>query len=536
MTIFFECYIAANLVNVELCIRYEISPVGFFESQIGSKFFSFQHAIAGYIEIMYRAAYAAKRHPRERSDDAEQFDYQGYLSEPLQRYRTDANKLFSALAKHMRTHAQMAAYLQSKKSEQPIIICMDEARALFKEPRQEGAGCEYRFLAFRRALRHQSKLSENEDQKRFFALLLDTSSKISDFTAPRVRDVSLKKENAEGKDLFPPIYQVDSMDILAKNMAHGWKELKEAIRTNKPGLPYLYTLGRPLWAATLRAVRKQDRDTSAKSSIRAFATSKVMAASEGNRRDLIETQHLALFSYRINFQVVPVYDIAEELTSSYMRYIYGVDDTRVFVQTYQPSQPILALTSQRQMNQLLSIRADVVKAFYTNIIKGTIHLGDLGEIVAALILLFAFDKVQQSTSPQPIKLSKFLFTLFSDDIANAIRERAMDRDGLRTIWEEGTIFFNHFIRLDIDPDEYALKMAFYRGCAISPPAGYKGCDIILPVFLPSKDSMTYILVQVKNRARDRNITRNLGNVAKDLLKTGSQELHQETTPSKKAKG
>lgn len=78
-------------------------------------------------------------------------------------------------------------------------------------------------------------------------------------------------------------------------------------------------------------------------------------------------------------------------------------------------------------------------------------------------------------------------------------------------------------------------MAFYRGCAIFPPAGYKGCGIILPVFLPSKDSMTYILIQVKDRARDRNITRSLGNVAKDLLKTASQELHPETTHSKKAK-
>lgn len=62
-TIFFECFIAANLVNVELCIKHGISAIGFFESQVGFKFFSFQNAIARYIKNMYEKAYAAKRHP-----------------------------------------------------------------------------------------------------------------------------------------------------------------------------------------------------------------------------------------------------------------------------------------------------------------------------------------------------------------------------------------------------------------------------------------------------------------------------------------
>lgn len=423
----------------------------------------------------------------------------------------------------------MAAFLQPTTIPQhPIIICVDEARSLFREP-QQGNGCECQFLALRRALRRQSTLSKDEDQKRFFALLLDTSSKITDFTAPRLRDPSLNKKNVEGKDLFQPVYQVDSIDILSESTDSGWKELNEAIRTNKSHLTYLYTLGRPLWTARFRAIEKQKRDNSADWYIRAFATSKVMTVPEANTKDLLEIQRLALFSYRINFNVVPVYDIAEELTSNYMRYIYGVDESRVFVQTHQPSEPILALTSQEQMTESSSTRAEVVKAFYMNIMKGTINLGDLGEIAAALVLLFAFDKAEQSGSPRPVKVSTFLFTLFSEDIAIAIRERAMDRDGLRAIWEEGVVFFNHYFRLDIDPDGYALRMAFCRGCAIFPRTGYKGCDIILPVFLPEKDKMTYILVQVKNRTQDTSITDGLGNLAKDLLKSAANELHAEAT-------
>lgn len=68
----------------------------------------------------------------------------------------------------------METYLQPTIPQQPIIICMDEVRPLFKEPLPP-YGDESQFFALRRALRHQSKLPENGGQKKFFALLLDTS-------------------------------------------------------------------------------------------------------------------------------------------------------------------------------------------------------------------------------------------------------------------------------------------------------------------------------------------------------------------------
>lgn len=70
---------------------------------------------------------------------------------------------------------------------------------------------------------------------RAYCLLLDRS-KIPDYTAPDVRDARLKKENAEEKDLFPLIYRMDSIDILSESTDNSWKELIEAIRTNKTHL------------------------------------------------------------------------------------------------------------------------------------------------------------------------------------------------------------------------------------------------------------------------------------------------------------
>lgn len=71
-------------------------------------------------------------------------------------------------------------------------------------------------------------------------------------------------------------------------MENGWKELNEAIRTKKSHLTYLYTLGRPLRAARLRAIEKQKKDNSAEWYIRAFATSKVMTVPEADTKGLLE--------------------------------------------------------------------------------------------------------------------------------------------------------------------------------------------------------------------------------------------------------
>ena len=51
----------------------------------------------------------------------------------------------------------------------------------------------------------------------------------------------------------------------------------------------------------------------------------------------IQALTLTLFSYRINFQVNPVDDLAEGLMDGYIRYIFDVDASRTVVQTYRPA-------------------------------------------------------------------------------------------------------------------------------------------------------------------------------------------------------
>ena len=62
------------------------------------------------------------------------------------------------------------------------------------------------------------------------------------------------------------------------------------------------------------------------------------------------------------------------------------------MQTVQPSEPVLAISSTEHMIKDPQTRLDIIKVMYNSTTKGTIHLGDIGEMVFALLLLFSYDK------------------------------------------------------------------------------------------------------------------------------------------------
>ena len=61
-------------------------------------------------------------------------------------------------------------------------------------------------------------------------------------------------------------------------------------------------------------------------------------------------------------------------------------------------------------------RLQIVKEFYSSLTDGTINSGDIGEIVAALVILLSFDRGLSRGTFQPMKLSKFLDFIFPDKI------------------------------------------------------------------------------------------------------------------------
>lgn len=156
---------------------------------------------------------------------------------------------------------------------------------------------------------------------------------------------------------------------------------------------------------------------------------------------------------------------------------------------------------------------------------GTIDVGDLGEITACLILLFALDKMQVGNFPKPQTLRHFLDSLFGNAAVSghAFGHRRVWSDNLKNLWDQGYVFFNHFDRLQGGISVDVLEKAWARGAALIAFPGTNYYDLVIPVLLPNTKSMTCILIQVKNR-KDDDLTRGLRMEAMDLMNKASTSL------------
>lgn len=128
-------------------------------------------------------------------------------------------------------------------------------------------------------------------------------------------------------------------------------------------------------------------------------------------------------------------------------------------------------------------------------------------MVASLLLMFAYDEVQFQGSkelylPTPIALSDFVSCLFGPNRKQKMATRMNSDTEIKEICEKGLVFFTHFVKVNNVPNSATLKKIFMRCAALFQPDQFPGVDILVPVKLPY-DQMSFLLVQVKNRKRDR---------------------------------
>ena len=178
--------------------------------------------------------------------------------------------------------------------------------------------------------------------KRFFGLLMDTAAKISDFLLPQDEYSSLVRIYPDEFNLMDPIVKINpinnTMDLHAPDEDMGQKQLREASESTAiDQLTHLYQMDRPLWGSLLH--------NSTPNFVR-HATRKRLSGGrsikQAEKWDSVKA--LALLSYRVNFYVaIPA--LANTLTASHPRYIVGAGEGRKFLQTVQPSEPVLAISS-----------------------------------------------------------------------------------------------------------------------------------------------------------------------------------------------
>lgn len=129
---------------------------------------------------------------------------------------------------------------------------------------------------------------------------------------------------------------------------------------------------------------------------------------------------------------------------------------------------------------------------------------DIGEMIATIILLPAFDEAIYLTEldlPAAVPLEGFVGALLGNQVSSTVAS-CMKRDAqMDTIWKNGLVFCNHFVRLKSALAKGTLKLAFSRGTAMFLPDDFPGADILIPVKYLDKQ-MSFFATKVKSKKRD----------------------------------
>lgn len=421
------------------------------------------------------------------------FDQLGHIDRCINVYEEAADRIFNSLRTKLESSNFYKPFLDLKDlnlstqvGHPAVIFCVDEVNELFGT--EIGRYDPSRFLALRRACRHRSHVSLSETEKKFFVVLSDTCSKVSYTAPPFNRDPSAKFKRH--LDLLKPIYELDSMDLFGEDG-------QSTTDNTAIDIARLFSVGRLLWGAYIR-----------EPSLGLDAAINLAHVKVGCGRDLSsseerigQTQTVALLSYQVGFYISRR-ELAEELVSGYLHYFAGISKDRRFIRTKAPAEPILAYASALQTLRKPQSRSDVIYHFYSSMTSGSIHVGDIGELVSTILLLFTADKLLNPEKLQPVSLPTFLKTFLPSPVLASVMTNMRASTELNGLLEDGRLFFNRFKRYSQPVTQQKMKDAFYQGAAILPPFGFKGADIILPIHRRGQDKFSYIIIQVKNRKDD----------------------------------
>lgn len=123
----------------------------------------------------------------------------------------------------------------------------------------------------------------------------------------------------------------------------------------------------------------------------------------------------------------------------------------------------------------------------------------------ALAILLAFDEALfngvVSYNPKVVVLEKLMTEWLGPITVAKLVAATQPHADMKSFWEDGEIFCNHFTRVQIPPDEDALLTTSIQGMGILLPDSFPGCDILIPVKI-AKQTMSFIVISVKNGSWD----------------------------------
>ena len=231
-------------------------------------------------------------------------------------------------------------------------------------------------------------------------------------------------------------------------------------------------------------------------------------------------------------------EVERRLVADHMRLLLYAGSGFSPILTTSGSEPFLAEAACTLMWPFRNSGVDPLAVLSRYLMQTLIDLGPRGEVIAALLLLYARDRATTvpSNTPLPpgspldkgghpdsdpkydgavrrriITVQQFLEALLgeanlkacADGLPRTYQNAASASIPLREAFQDGFIYFNHFIKAqsyDAVNQEYLL-LAISRGAAIICPDGDVGVDIVVPVLIGTalqKKKVTAILIQSRN--------------------------------------
>lgn len=395
-----------------------------------------------------------------------------------------------------------------------LVVVFDEARFLLGRDSSTSL-----FRTLRAA--HRSMEFRN-----MILVFVDTISTISNFAPPYIYDTSYRPHRQF--ELLPVYYEIISYNSCQNQVNY---------ENQRPGdLARLFSLGRPMWNACFfynTVVTLPDIDNAIR-----FAMMKLANSPSPN----MQQNHFAcLAAAAIMFGVWGIMDhsVATALVSSYMGTALFLGDDRLRMFVHYVPEPILA-EAAAQLVYNYSIGKDmkvsgslvfpgktllmVLDKFDATVISGLIDAGNIGELVARMIVSFASAKIHIDMAKKAMKAKKDKLVLFSDPIkVSAFLDLLVPTEyqkyyelryevpcfdakhkSVKELREYGEIAFTTFELLysvsEMNLSQFYLERAFEHRYAFVGRTNQPGCDLVIPVRINKEGSISYsaIIIQVKN--------------------------------------
>jgi hypothetical protein len=346
-----------------------------------------------------------------------------------------------------------------------------------------------------------------------FIVLLDTTSKISNFMPSKIPDASFRYSE-RGKQLLPAFYAVDTFNILAPK-ERIWTVSGDSPRDLTSVLFKHFMKGRPLFGSFLQS--GSDNKAVRLADVVQLAAEKLLGGIAVEQGMQGQTDHylaVALLSVRGAVFVKPQSELASSLVAKHLGMCLAISSDRGLVFTGYPSEPVLAEAACRIMNRRSKLDVgEILSPMLPYVREGIVDGGARGELVARILFLMAWDRACKNDTSEykprftifgdhkvlytrPLVVREFLHSLADKDQFDVALNGQIDQKEMERFLK-GRVFFTHFTSVTYSVKRSDLIDFYERGVAILCKRNQAAVDMIIPVRL-CQDDMSYILVQVRN--------------------------------------